>query len=402
MVAQGEIVTSIRSLQSKKPWPRVAIAAVILLTGIGGYFWFHHGGEAKRTAAPRPIPVSVVAATRQDVPIHVSGLGTVQALNTVPIHSQVDGQLVEIAFTEGQHVKKGDVLAKIDPRLFQAAFDQAAAKKAQDDANLISAEKDLARSKTLVVRSFETQQVVDQQQAKVDAYKASIKADEAAMESARAQLDYATITAPIDGRAGIRQIDIGRIIHANDSTPLVVLTQTEPSTVIFTLPEVQLEPLRDAMARGTVEVTALDQDNNKTLGTGKLLLIDVVIDQTTATMRLKALFPNTDERLWPGEFVNARVLLATETNALTIPSAALQRGPAGVFTWVVGADGKAQMRSLETGPPADDVTIVAAGLDAGERVVTEGYYRLQPGVAVAIEPSNERSAEISAGRGHTP
>jgi membrane fusion protein, multidrug efflux system len=386
----------------KRPLFRVAIAAAVILAGVAAYYRYLHGAQEKQASAPPPIPVSVAAAIRQDVPIRLSGLGTVQALNTVPIHSQVDGQLMEIAFTEGQHVKTGDVLAKIDPRLFQAAFDQTVAKKAQDEANLISAEKDLTRAKTLVVRSFETQQVVDQQQAKVDALKASIKADEAAVESARTQLDYTTIASPIDGRAGIRQIDLGRIIHANDSTPLVVLTQTQPAAVVFTLPEINLEPLREAMERGALEVTAFDQNNVKALGIGKLLLIDVVIDQATATIRLKALFPNTDERLWPGEFVNARVLLSTARDALTIPLAALQRGPAGLFTWVIGADDKAQMRPIRTGAPADDVAIVAEGLDPGERVVTEGYYRLQPGARVAIRPPKERSAAISAAQGSAP
>ncbi len=209
----------------KKFLRNVAALAVVVAVALAILYWRQHGSEPKRASAPRPIPVSVAAATRQDVPIRVSGLGAVQALNTVPIHSQVDGQIVEIAFTEGQRVKKGDVLAKIDPRLFQAALDQATAKKAQDAANLVSAEKDFTRAKTLVVRSFETQQVVDQTQAKVDAFKASIKADEGAMESARTQLEYTTITSPIEGRAGIRQIDLGRIIHANDATPLVTLTQ---------------------------------------------------------------------------------------------------------------------------------------------------------------------------------
>jgi membrane fusion protein, multidrug efflux system len=381
---------------------RVATAAAVILAGAAGYYRYLHGGQEKHVSAPLPIPVSVAAAMRQDVPIYLSGLGAVQALNTVPIHSQVDGQLTEIAFTEGQHVKTGDVLAKIDPRIFQAAFDQAAAKKAQDQANLVSAEKDLTRAKTLVIRSFETQQVVDQQQAKVDALTASIKADDAAIEGARTQLDYTTITSPINGRAGIRQIDLGRIIHANDSTPLVVLTQTQPAAVVFTLPEINLEPLREAMERGPVDVTAFDQNNVKTLGTGKLLLIDAVIDQTTATIRLKALFPNSDERMWPGEFVNARVLLSTAADALTIPLEALQRGPNGLFAWVVGADDKAQMRPIKTGPPADDVAIVADGLNAGERVVTEGYYRLQPGARVAIRPPKQRAAAISAAQGRAP
>jgi len=334
--------------RSSRPVRRVVVLAVLLaIAAGGGSYWLRHSADAARATPPAPIPVSVATADRQDVPILVDGLGTVQALNTVPIHSQIDGKLIEITFTEGQHVKKGDVLARIDPRLFKAALDLAQAKKGQDAANLISAEKDLTRAKTLVARSFETQQTVDQQQAKVDALKASIAADEAAVETARTQLDYTTITAPIDGRAGIRQVDAGSIIHAGDSTPLVVLTQTQPSAVIFTLPETLLDPLRDAMSRGAVEVTAFDQNNAKALATGRLLLIDDVIDQATATIRLKALFPNADERLWPGEFVNARVLLETRSNEITVPSVAVQRGPQGLFVWVIGPDGTAQMHVIK-------------------------------------------------------
>jgi membrane fusion protein, multidrug efflux system len=375
----------------------VVLAVLLAIAAGGGSYWLRHSADAARAPAPpAPIPVSVATAGRQDVPILVAGLGTVQALNTVPIHSQIDGKLIEIIFTEGQRVKKGDVLARIDPRLFKAALDLAQAKKGQDEANLISAEKDLTRAKTLVARSFETQQTVDQQQAKVDALKASIAADEAAVETARTQFDYTIITAPIDGRAGIRQVDVGNIIHAGDSTPLVVLTQTQPSAVIFTLPETLLDPLRDAMSRGAVEVTAFDQNNAKELATGRLLLIDDVIDQATATIRLKALFPNADERLWPGEFVNARVLLETRSNEITVPSVAVQRGPQGLFVWVIGPDGTAQMHALKVGPPTDDVTIVTEGVDAGAHVVTEGHYKLQPGVKVAITPSTARAASIPA------
>jgi membrane fusion protein, multidrug efflux system len=394
-------VASSRPSKSKKPFHRavVAIAAAVIFAGAAGYYWHQRGAEAKRAPGARPIPVSVAAAVRQDVPIYAGGLGTVQALNTVPIHSQVDGQLIEIAFTEGQLVKKGDVLARIDPRLFQAALDQAIAKKGQDEANLISADKDLTRAKMLAIKSFETQQTVDQTQAKVDGYKASIRADEAAIESARTQLDYTTVLSPISGRVGIRQIDLGSIIHANDSTPLVIITQTQPAAVIFALPQIQLERVRDALARGAVEVAAFDQNNVRALATGKLLLIDALIDQATSTIRLKAMFPNTDERLWPGEFVNARVLLNSENNVVTIPSTALQRGPDGLFTWVIGGDGKAQMRHIQIDPLAEEVTIVTAGLDAGEQVVTEGFYRLQPGYVVVIQPPTERSAAVSPGQG---
>ena len=223
------------------------------------------------------------------------------------------------------------------------------------------------------------------------------------MESARTQLEYTTITSPIEGRAGIRQIDLGRIIHANDATPLVTLTQTQPSTVIFTLPESSSIRVRAAMSRGDVEVAALDQNNANVLATGKLLLIDALIDQSTATIRLKAVFPNADERLWPGEFVNASVLLSTEAKALTIPSAAVQRGPTGLFAWVIGARRQGADASRPGGPAAsDEVTIITTGLDPGERVVTEGYYRLQPGVSVAIEPPTRRAAAATATQGRAP
>ena len=239
---------------------------------------------------------------RQDVPIYLNGLGTVQASFTVGIHSQVDGKLQEVLFTEGQHVKKGDVLAKIDPRLFQAALDQAKAKKAQDQAQLTSAEKDLARSKTLVLSNITSQQIVDQQQAKVDQLKAAIAADEAMIQTAQTQLEYTTITAPSDGRMGVRLVDPGNIVHANDQGSLATLVLTQPTAVMFTLPARYLDDVRDAMTRGPVEVTAYDQDNRRALATGKLLLVDNVIDQATATIRLKAMFPNEDEKLWPGEF----------------------------------------------------------------------------------------------------
>ena len=384
---------------------RIAIFAVLALAVAGTAYWLLSGGSGeRRAAAPQIIPVSVVAATRQDVPIHMSGLGTVQALNTVPIHSQIDGKLIEIAFTEGQRVKKGDVLAKIDPRLFQAALDQAFGKKGQDEANLPSAEKDLVRAKTLVTKNVETQKVLDQLQGKVDSLKAAIAADEAAMEGARTQLDYTIITSPIDGRAGIRQIDIGNIIHATDLTPLVVITQTEPAAVIFALPEAQLDALRAAMARGLVEVMAFDRNNVNQLATGRLLLIDGIIDQATATMRLKALFPNANERLWPGAFVNARVLIEKRHDAIAVPSVAVQRGPQGLFLWGIGADNTVQIRPITVEPPAEDVTIVTTGVDVGDRVVTEGAYRLLPGVKVAVSPATEptRAASIRPDAEKTP
>ena len=330
------------------------------------------------------MPVSIAIVSRQDVPIYLTGLGTVQASFTVGIHSQVDGKLQEVLFTEGQHVKKGDVLAKIDPRLFQAALDQAKAKRAQDQAQLTSAEKDLARSKTLVLSNITSQQIVDQQQAKVDQLKAAIAADEAMIQTAQTQLEYTTITAPSDGRMGVRLVDPGNIVHANDQGSLATLVLTQPTAVMFTLPARYLDDVRDAMARGPVEVTAYDQDNRRALATGKLLLVDNVIDQATATIRLKAMFPNEDEKLWPGEFVNAHVLLDTRGNAVVVPSAAVQRGPQGLFVWTVTAKNLAEPRPIEVGPTYEGLTVVASGLSGGERIVTDGQYKLQRDAPVTV------------------
>jgi len=345
--------------------------------GAGYWYWGSAGAHAARQPARAGVPVTVAIVQRQDVPIYLSGLGTVQASFTVGIHSQVDGKLQEVLFTEGQQVKKGDVLAKIDPRLFQAALDQAKAKKAQDIAQFISASKDLERSNTLVKSNITSQQIVDQQQGKVDQLRAVIDADEAMIQTAQTNLDYTTITAPNDGRMGVRLVDPGNIVHANDQGSIATLVLTRPSAVLFTLPARALDDIRGAMARGPVEVTAFDQDNRHALATGTLLLIDNTMDQTTATIRLKAMFPNEDDKLWPGEFVNARVLLETRSNAVVVPSAAVQRGPNGLFVWAVSGKDIAEPRPIETAQTYDNLTIVTSGLSGGERVVTDGQYRLQ-------------------------
>ena len=367
----------------------VLIAVVLTVFAAGGIlYWYWAQGPDPSRAAVRPgraaVPVSVATASRQDVPIYVTGLGTVQASFTIGIHSQVDGILKEVLFTEGQRVKKGDVLARIDPRLFQAALDQAKGKKLEDIAMLGAAEKDLARSKTLVARNIATQQTVDQQEAKVDQLKASIAANEGAIETAQTQLDFTTIAAPSDGRIGVRRVDPGNLVRASDTGPIVTLVQTQPSAVLFTLPMQILDDLRDAMARGPVEVTAFDQNNRRLLSTGQLLLIDNAIDQATATIRLKAMFANDDERLWPGEFVNARVLVETRRDALAVPTPAVQRGQQGLFAWVVTANNTVEPRRIELGPASGDLTIVTAGLAEGDRVVTNGQYRLQANAPVAI------------------
>lgn len=365
----------------------VLITACLAVFAVGGAgYWYRGQGSEAAHAARMPVragvPVSVAIVQRQDVPIYLTGLGTVQASFTVGIHSQVDGKLQEVLFTEGQQVKKGDVLAKIDPRLFQAALDQAKAKKAQDEAQFIAASKDFERSNTLVKSNITSQQIVDQQQGKVDQLRASIAADEAMIQTAQTNLDYTTITAPSDGRMGVRLVDPGNIVHANDQGALATLVLTRPSAVLFTLPARTLDDIRAAMARGPVEVTAFDQDNRRALATGTLLLVDNIIDQASATIRLKAMFPNEDDKLWPGEFVNARVLLETRSNAVVVPSAAIQRGPNGLFIWAVSGKDVAEPRPIETGPTYDNLTIVTSGLAGGERIVTDGQYKLQRNATV--------------------
>jgi membrane fusion protein, multidrug efflux system len=360
----------------------VLVVAIALATGAAGFVLWHRGKPAAHAATSPAVPVTVSAVAQRDVPIFLDSLGTVQASNTVAVHSQIDGKLQSVAFVEGQEVHKGDTLAVIDPRALQAALDQAVAKKAQDKAQLIAAQKDLDRFKTLVAKAAETQQNVDQQQGKVDGLKATIDADQAAIESAQTQLSYTTITAPIDGRVGFRQVDAGNIIHANDVNPLTVLTQIKPSIAIFTLPQKNLADVRDAMLRGSVQVIAVDQDNTRQLAQGELMLVDNQIDQTTSTIRLKARFPNEDDRLWPGEFVRLRVHVDTRDGAATIPPTAVQRGPQGLYTWVVKPDNTAEQRPIETAPIDNDTTIVTKGLTVGERVVVNGQYRLQAGTRV--------------------
>jgi len=362
----------------------VACGVILAAAGVAYKVWSGSADAAQtaRKPARAAVPVSVRTVSRQDVPIYLTGLGTVQALYTVAIHAQVDGKLQDVFFKEGQRVNKGDVLAKIDPRLYKAALDQATARKAMDEATLVAALKDLERFRTLVRKNAETQQNLDLQQSKVDQTKASIAADQAAIETAQTNLDYTSIVAPTSGRMGVRMVDPGNIVHANDTGAIAVLTQTEPAAVLFTLPAQTLDDVREASARGSVEIAAFDRDNVRLLSTGALSTIDNLIDQATATYRLKAIFANKDEKLWPGEFVNARLLLVIRKNVAVIPPLAVQRGPKGLFAWVVKADNTVVPRPITTGATTGDRTIVTAGLEPGERVVTDGQYKLQTGASV--------------------
>ncbi len=372
----------------------VVIAGGIAAIAIaGGIYWYLAQGpdpaHASRSARSA-VQVTVATASRQDVPIYLLGLGTVQALFTVGIHSQVDGKLQDVFFKEGQRVKKGELLAKIDPRLYQAALDQAKARKKMDDAQLIAAEKDLVRFQTLVTRNAETQQNVDLQQAKVDQTKAGIAADIASIETAQTNLDYTNIAATTDGRMGVRMVDPGNIVHASDQTSIAILTQTEPAVVVFTLPAQTLDDVREADRKqgrcaGRRPTIA---DNAHLLSMGKLTTIDNLIDQATATYRLKATFNNDDEKLWPGEFVNARLLLETRKNVVVIPPAAVQRGPHGLFAWVVKKDNTVEPRPIEgTGATSGDSTIILSGIEDGDRVVTDGQYKLDTNMPVTVAPA---------------
>jgi multidrug efflux system membrane fusion protein len=362
------------------------IAGAIALGGLGIGAWHYVGEPAKAQLPPAPsaIPVQAATASLADVPIQETGLGSVQAFNTVTVKVRVDGELQKVNFTEGQMVKAGDPLAQIDPRPFQAQLDQALAKEAQDQAQLANTRLNLQRDSNLAARQFATQQTVDNEKASVAGLEAAIKGDDATIENARVQLGYTTITAPISGRTGIRLVDQGNIVHATDTTGIVVLTQLRPISVIFTLPEDDLPEIADAQAKGPVTVTAVDRDGKGQLDQGTLALVDNEIDQTTGTLRLKATFPNPHDRLWPGQFVNVRLLVRTDRGALTVPSGAIQRSASGLYVYRITQNDTVEAQPVEVGPFSNGLAVVTAGVHAGDRVVTAGQYRLQPGARVAV------------------
>jgi multidrug efflux system membrane fusion protein len=366
----------------KRAWIGAAGLAALLL-----FAWravVHKQADAATGNAPPAIAVDTATVTHADIPIYLSGLGTVQAFYTVTVTARIDGELQKVAFTEGQSVHRGDLLAQIDPRPNQAAYEQAIATKAKDAAQLANAKRDLERYTVLQPQDLASKQTVDTQRATVDQLTAQVQVDQAVIDNARTQLDYTRITSPIDGRTGIRLVDPGNIVHAAATTGIVVVTQMQPISVIFTLPEEELAAINTALSAGPVSVTTVSRDGGTELDRGTLALVDNQIDQTTGTAKLKATFSNAHNTLWPGQYVNARVLVRTEHDVLTLPTTAVQLGPNGPFTYVVKPDSTVEVRQLKIGDESGGLTVVRTGLALNERVVTSNQYRLQPGVHVRV------------------
>jgi membrane fusion protein, multidrug efflux system len=360
------------------------IFVIVVLVGWTAYSYIGGTRAAPSGAAATPaVPVTPGVAETRDMPVYVRGIGAVQAYNTVTIKSRVDGQIVKVDFTEGQEVKTGDPLFEIDPRPFQAALAQAMAAKEKDQAQLTSAQADLQRYAQLVVPGFQTRQSFDQQKALVAQLQAALKSDQAQIDNAQLNLLYAAIRSPIDGRTGARLVDIGNLVHATDNTGLVSITQIKPIFVTFTVPQNQFDRIRKSAAAGPVEVQALSADDQTRLAAGTLSLIDNQIDPATGTIRLKGTFDNADEALWPGAFVNTRLVVGVDKNAVTVPARALQRGPDGQYLFVIKPDMTVEIRNVEVAQVEDGVAAIAKGLSAGEQIVVDGQYRLDQGSKVA-------------------
>jgi multidrug efflux system membrane fusion protein len=361
---------------------RIVAALIVLLATASILYWHSREPAAAAVTATPPIPVNTAAVARSDVPIYLEGLGTVQAFNTVTVTTRVDGQMQRIEFSEGQDVKTGDVLAQIDPRPFQATLDQTVATKAKDEATLANAKLDLQRFTTLVQQDSVSKQTLDTQKALMAQLEAQVQMDQATIDSANTNLDYTTIRSPIDGRTGIREVDAGNNLLAASNTPIVVVAQTHPISVVFTLPEEDLPQVSNAMAAGRLAAIALSRDDKTELDRGTLAVLDNEIIQSSGTLKLKATFPNTNQKLWPGDFVNVKLLVDTEKNVVTIPSTAVQRGPNGVYAYVVKSDKTVSIRPIAVQQFAGGVAVVEKSLQPGETVVSTGQYRLQDGAQI--------------------
>jgi len=379
----------------------------LLLLGVGvaaaTWSWWRiappGGTPTQGRARPMAPPVHTAIVETKSFPVVLNGLGTVQATNTVTVRSRVDGQIERVGFEEGQMVSEGQLLVQIDPAPFQAALDQAVGKLGQDQASLINAKQDLQRTSILSKQGNATQQLLDQRTAQVASLTAQVEADQAAIASAKVQLAYTSIKSPLGGRAGFRLVDPGNIVHANDQNGILTITQLQPISVIFTAPEQDLPAIAEALKLAPLQVTAFSSDGHKQLGVGTLKLIDNQVDVASGTIRLKATFDNNDGALWPGLSVSTRLLVKTIKDVVVVPDSAVQRGPVGLFAYVVSADGKAELRDLRVGRIEDGQALVEKGLSAGDRIITSGHYRVQAGGPVEDLAGQDRQAADERRRG---
>ena len=385
----------------RKSLVAIAAGAAFVAGGVG--LWLSDGGGApgavaQAPAGPPPVPVTVGVVTAKDLPLTLSGIGTVQAYNSVIIKSRVDGQIVGVDFTEGQEVQAGALLFQIDPRPYAAALALAQATKAKDEAQLASAQADLGRYSKLLAQGYQTPQSYDQQKALVGQLKASIAGDEAQIDTAKINLGYTEIRAPISGRLGARRVDIGNLVHASDNTALVTIAQVRPIFVSFTLPQQSFDDIRRQQAKAPLAVDALSSENDQQLAQGKLTLIDNDIDTTTGTIHLKAQFANEEERLWPGEFVNVRLELGVRAGVPTVPAETVQQGPNGYIVYVVKPGNTVERRDVQVAAIENGIAAVTKGLEPGERVVVSGQYRLTNGSRIAPSAPDQSAAAPDSGQ----
>jgi len=373
--------------------------AALVVAGYFGWLRFHGTNpttddtaqKSATSARGAAVPVTVAPVTKADFPVYLGGLGTVQGFNTVVVRTRVDGQIDKIAFKEGQLVSQGDLLAQIDPRPYQAALDQAKAKKAQDAANLANANLDLQRFTKL--GEFATRQQTDTQRSTVAQLTAQLAADDAAISNAQTQVDYATVKAPISGVAGLRQVDVGNIVNASTQTGIVTIAQIEPIAVIFTAPEDQLPYINEAQSTLPLKVIALTTDGKKTLSDGTLSVINNQVDTTSGTIRLKAVFDNKNHALWPGQSISTRLLMKTLKDATVVPDDAIQHGNDGLYAYAVNQDNKAELRKLKVSYSIDGRSVVDDGLSPGQQVITAGQYKVQPGTLVSTAVASSEPAQ---------
>ena len=390
-------MASFQSFPFHRGW---ALVIVLVMVALGGYLgWRHIQGQGIAETRPgktdggdklSAVPVTVAPVKLTDFPVYLNGLGTVEPYDTVTVRSRVDGEVIKVAFKQGQMVKEGDILVQIDPRPYQAALDQALAKKDHDEANLKNAQLDLQRYGTLAKEDAVTRQQLDTQRAAVDQITAQIKGDQAAIDNAQTQLNYATIRSPLTGKVGFRLVDPGNIVHAADTTGIVTIVKLQPISVVFTAPEESVSAISNSLAAGVVPVTALSSDGLRTLSEGRLALVNNEVDQATGTIQMKATFENKDNILWPGLSVSTRLLIDTLKQVVVVPEDAVQRGPNGLYAFVLGGDDKVEARDLKVAQEGNGQSVILHGLSPGENVVVEGQYGLKSGVVVQpidISPS---------------